>query len=68
MVQDVEKAIKISDGYSSPQNTFIQFIHNHVSWFLQTDGYQVFILRDNGNAVLVLNTAPCHEAARGSYR
>jgi len=27
VVQDVEKAIKISDGYSSLQNTSINFMH-----------------------------------------
>jgi len=68
VVQDVEKAIKISDGYSPPQNTFIHFIHNHISWFLHTDGYQAFILRDKGNALLVPNAAPCREAAKGSCR
>ena len=68
MVQDVEKTIKISDGYSSPQNTFIHFIHNHIKWFLQTEGYQAFILRDKGNALIVLNSEPCHEEARGSCR
>jgi len=46
VVQDVEKAIKISDGYSPPQNMFIHFIHNHINWFLHTVGYQAFIWRE----------------------
>ena len=74
MVQDVEKAIKISDGYSPPQNTFIHFIHNHINWFLHTDGYKAFILRERererekSKCSLVLNSAPCYEEARWSCR